>query len=169
MMNGVDIIVRYDKGVGTYSVEPHTPEAQAWLHEQSGQKGTIDSLNFEGVKEYAMRARKDGFKVNDAELPRLATPDRAVRPQIEAIKAHLLAEGLADIEESLTKTSEGFHTISAVFDKKDRRLRVSYEWMSDHTPQEAVAWLQDKEIARSLKGDDYEITIHDKGTVQGKM
>ncbi len=69
-MNGVDIIVRYDKEVGTYSVEPQTPEAQAWLYEQSRRKGTIDSLNAEGAKVYAMQARKDGFRVNDAELPR---------------------------------------------------------------------------------------------------
>jgi hypothetical protein len=69
-MNGIDITVRCDKGVGTYSVEPHTPGARAWLSEQSGRKGTIDNLNDEGAKDFATRARKAGFTVNDVELPR---------------------------------------------------------------------------------------------------
>ncbi len=100
---------------------------------------------------------------------RLSTPDRELRPQIEAIKTHLLAEGLADIEELPTRTFEGFHTIRATFNNKARLLRLSYEWLSDNTPQEAVAWLQEKAIARSLKGDDYDVTIHAKGTIQGKL
>ncbi len=69
-MGRVDLAVRYDKGVGTYSVEPQTPAARVWLYEQTGRKGTVDNLNAEGTREYATRARKDKFRVNDAELPR---------------------------------------------------------------------------------------------------
>ena len=99
----------------------------------------------------------------------LGTPDRQVRGQIEAIKAHLGAEGLADIEELLTKAFEGFHTIRATFNNKARLLRLSYQWLSDNSPQTAVAWLQEKEVVQSLKGNDYDISIHDAGTIEGKL
>ncbi len=99
----------------------------------------------------------------------IGTPDRELRPQIEAIKVHLSAEGLADIEELLTKTFEGFHTIHATFNNKPHLLRLSYEWLSDNPQQEqAVAWLQEKEVARILKGDVHEILILAKGTIQIK-
>jgi hypothetical protein len=101
----------------------------------------------------------------------MSTPDQAVRSQIDAIMAYLRAEGLADVEDPpeirLKKADQHLHTIRATFDGKTRFLRVDYGWLSDHSPDGAVAWLRDKEIAQSLQADDYEITIHHGGMIEG--
>jgi len=102
----------------------------------------------------------------------MRTPDEAVRPQIEAIKALLAAEGLADVDDprelQLKVFDRNRHTIRATFKRTARFLRLDYGWLSDH-PKDAVAWLQEREIAKSLKAGDYDITIHAKGTIEAKL
>lgn len=100
------------------------------------------------------------------------TLDQPVRSQIDAIMAYLRAEGLADVEDppeiGLKRADQHLHTIWATVDGKTRFLRVDYGWLSDHSPDGAVAWLRDKEIAQSLQADDCEITIHHSGLIRGR-
>lgn len=93
----------------------------------------------------------------------LRTPDQHVRPQIEAIKAYLAAEGLREVEELRTKTSEGYHTIRSTVGEHPRLLRLGYGWLEEHP--DAITWLHDKWIADRLKSDNAEIWIHDDGQI----
>jgi len=102
----------------------------------------------------------------------MGTLDQGVRVQIEAVKGYLRVEGLADVEDPPELQLKAFdtnrHTIRATFNGKARFLRLDYGWLSDH-PKDAVARLQEKEIARSLKEDEYDISIHHKGMIEGKL
>lgn len=69
------------------------------------------------------------------------TPDRAVRRQIEAAKAHLRVEGLSDVEDApelQRRTFDGRHVIAMTFQGHRRFLWLSYPWLSERSP-EAVA------------------------------
>lgn len=100
----------------------------------------------------------------------LRTPDQAVRAQIDAIKAHLRAEGLADVEDPIDlqkAMSEGFHTIWATFNDERRALRLGYGWLQEHRADELAAWFTEKEIARRLTTDERVVTVRDSGLIQG--
>ena len=99
----------------------------------------------------------------------IAAPDQGVRAQIEAVKAHLLAEGLTDILEP-PSSKEGYHSFRSMYDKRLRLLWISYLWLSDNpNPAEVVPYLRDKEIARRLITDTYSATVHDRGTVEAEL
>jgi hypothetical protein len=98
----------------------------------------------------------------------MAAPDQGTHLQIEAVKAHLLAQGLTDILEP-PSSKEGYHSLRAMYDRRLRLLWISYQWLSDHpNPVEVVAYLRDKDIAWQLMTDTYSVTIHDRGTVQAE-
>jgi hypothetical protein len=99
--------------------------------------------------------------------PGFGTPDRPVRRQIDAVKEYLTMERLTPVEEPLIqpKAFEGFHTLVVRHEGTPRFLRLSYAWLADH-PTDVGAWAQAHAIARRLKeADDYEITIHEHGTI----
>jgi hypothetical protein len=99
----------------------------------------------------------------------MAAPDQRVRAQIEAVKAHLLAEGLTDILEP-PSSKEGYHSFRSMYDKRLRLLWISYQWLSDNpNPAAVVAYLEDKNIAGRLITDTYSVTIHDRGTIQAEL
>jgi hypothetical protein len=99
----------------------------------------------------------------------MAALDQGLRPQVEAVKAHLLAEGLTDILEP-PSSKEGYQSFRSMYDKRLRLLWVSYQWLSDKpNPAEVVAYLRDKDIARRLMTDTYSVTIHDRGTVEAEL
>ncbi len=81
-------------------------------------------------------------------------------------------EGLADADDPPELQPKAFdtnrHTIRATFNGMTRFLRLDYGWLSDH-PKDAIAWLQEREIAQSLKGDDYDISILHTGMIEGKL
>ena len=99
----------------------------------------------------------------------MGSQDQGVRRQIEAVKTHLLAEGLPDILEP-PSSKEGYHSFRSTYDKRIRVLWISYQWLSDNpNPAEVVAYLRDKEIARRLITDTYSATVHDRGTVEAEL
>jgi len=89
-----------------------------------------------------------------------------------AVKVYLVAEGLADVEYPPVLQVKAFdtnlHTIRATFKGKDRFLKLDHDWLSDH-PNDAVALLQEKEIAKSLKAGDFALTIQAKGTIKRNL
>jgi hypothetical protein len=100
----------------------------------------------------------------------LRRADQDVRPQIDAVTAHLLAEGLTGILEPAGNSKDGYHAFRATYNKGIRLLWISYQWLSDNpNPAEVVAYLRDKEIARRLMTDTYSATVHDRGTVEAEL
>jgi hypothetical protein len=59
----------------------------------------------------------------------LRPADQAVRPQIEAVTAHLHAKGLTDIFEPSRNGKDGYHAFRARHDNEDRFLWLSYQWL----------------------------------------
>jgi hypothetical protein len=99
----------------------------------------------------------------------MGSQDQGVRRQIEAVKTHLLAEGLPDILEP-PSSKEGYHSFRSTYDKRIRVLWISYQWLSDNPhPAAVVAYLEDKNVAGQQMTDTCTITIHDGGMVHGEL
>ncbi len=98
----------------------------------------------------------------------LTTPDRAVRPQIEATKDYLRTEGFSDVEDPPQVQSKAFernlHTIMAWTETK-RILRLSYTWLSERSPDAVREWLGEKDIAGRLRRGT-ELSILGDGTIE---
>jgi hypothetical protein len=99
----------------------------------------------------------------------MTLPDQGARLQIEAVKAHLLAQGLTEILEP-PSSKDGYHSFRSTYDNRVRLLWISYQWLSDNpNPAAVVSYLEDKNIAGQLMTDTCKITIHDGGAVQGEL
>jgi len=112
------------------------------------------------------------IKPRDKKEEQVMAFDQSVRKQIEEVMVYLVAEGLADVEYPPVLQVKAFdtnlHTIRATFKGKDRFLKLDHDWLSDH-PNDAVALLQEKEIAKSLKAGDFALTIQAKGTIKRNL
>lgn len=103
----------------------------------------------------------------------MSTKDQPVRPQIDAAKSFLIAEGLEDLEDHAglqAKQFDGFHTIRSTFNGKAHLLRLGFGWLEEQTPASIVDWLRTKKIAGMLKDPDWvEVRITDSGQIGGQM
>ncbi len=79
----------------------------------------------------------------------MAAPDQGVRAQIEAVKAHLLAEGLTDILEP-PSSKEGYHSFRSMYDKRLRLLWISYQWQAACLLDQCLGYAE--QIAREAHG-----------------
>ena len=83
------------------------------------------------------------------------TPDRDVRPQIEAAKSYLRREGFSDVEEPSVQAEafEHLHTITMTLGGIPRILRLDYGWLSDHSARDVDDELVGRQVAHAFKAD----------------
>jgi len=102
----------------------------------------------------------------EGQKPWLGTPAQDVRAQIDAITAHLTAEGLIVTEEppvGLARAFEGLHTLSVEYEGRRCFLRLNYQWLEDHSADAAI-WLGRHGVPNALKAPDVaEITVAEAG------
>lgn len=103
-----------------------------------------------------------------AESFKPGTPERDVRPQIEAAKAYFSAEGFADVTDParIQDAFSGRHIVWMSFESERRIARLSYSWLADH-PSDAANWLDDKQVGQQLKNAE-EVIISDSGLINYK-
>ncbi len=99
---------------------------------------------------------------------KLGTPDRDVRPQIEAVKSYFSTEGFSEVTDPahVQDPFSGRHIVWMSFAGERRIARLSYAWLADH-PSDAANWLDGKQDGPQLK-DAEEVIISDSGLINYK-
>ncbi len=103
----------------------------------------------------------------------LNTPDRDLRPQIEAAKAYLREHRFTEVDDPPEIQTQAFerdlHTIRAAFGGRPRLLRLAYGWLQEHAPRDVRSFLDERTVGPMLAADDtQEATISQSGLLNYK-